>query len=84
MKIIYLQKFERDYRKMSEKIKNIAEKREKIFRKNPFDRRLKTHKLHGELSEFWSFSINYRYRVIFDFVDESTVRFYTIGKHDIY
>ena len=84
MKILYLQKFEREYRKLPPQIKDAAEEKEKIFRKNPFDSRLKTHKLHGELNEFWAFSINYQYRIIFDFADKNTVRFYTVGKHDIY
>ena len=69
---------------MPEKIKTLAEKKEKTFRKNPFDRRLKTHKLHGELNEFWAFSINFQYRIIFDFADENTVRFYSVGRHNIY
>lgn len=84
MKIIYLTKFAREYKKLPAEIKEMAEKKERIFRKNPFDTRLQTHKLHGELSDFWAFSINYQYRIIFDFADKNTVRFYSIGKHDIY
>ena len=84
MKIIYIEKFRKEYKKLPDKIKDIAEKKERVFRKNPFNSQLKTHKLHGELSEFWSFSINYQYRIIFDFADENTIRFYSVGRHDIY
>ncbi|MFH1769527.1 MAG: type II toxin-antitoxin system mRNA interferase toxin, RelE/StbE family [Parcubacteria group bacterium] len=84
MKILYLPRFAREYKKLPENIKKLAEKRETNFRKNPFNSILKTHKLHGELSEFWSFSINWEYRIIFDFADENTVRFYRIGTHDLY
>ncbi len=84
MKILYSRKFEKEYRKLPDKIKDIAEKKEKIFRKNPFDRQLKTHKLHGELGEFLVFSINYQYRIVFDFSDEKTARFYSVGGHDLY
>ncbi len=86
MKILYLPKFIRQYRKLPLKIKDLAEKKEKIFRKNPFDKILNVHKLHGELNSFWSFSIDYNYRIIFDFQDKSKkiVRFYFVGKHDIY
>lgn len=52
MRILYLPKFAKQYRKLPANIKNLAEEREKIFRKNPFDTRLKTHKLHGELKGF--------------------------------
>ncbi|OQX71039.1 hypothetical protein B6D52_02805 [Candidatus Parcubacteria bacterium 4484_255] len=86
MKILYLSKFEKQYKKLPTKIKDLAEKREKIFRRNPLDLILKTHRLHGRLNSFWAFSVNYEYRIIFDFVDKkkNIVRFYFIGKHDIY
>jgi len=84
MKIFYHSKFKQQFKKLPKEVKSLAIKKEKIFRINPFDLRLKTHKLHAELSEFWAFSINYRYRIIFDCADESTVRFYAVGKHDIY
>lgn len=84
MKILYHPKFAREYKKLSRKVKELAEEREKIFRKNPFDARLKTHKLQGALKEFWSFSLDYRYRIIFDFYDKNIVQFYSVGDHDIY
>lgn len=84
MKIIYLSKFAREYKKLPNEVKDLAEEKEKIFRKDPFDNRLKTHKLHGALKEYWSFSVNPKYRIIFSFQDEKVVRFYSVGKHDIY
>lgn len=84
MEILYLPRFAREYKKIPMHIKDLAEKKEKIFRKNPFDSRLKTHKLKGELSEFYSFSINQKYRIIFDIPDNNTARFYRIGTHDVY
>lgn len=84
MKIIYSPQFEREYRNLSNVIKGKTEKREKIFRANPFDKRLKTHKLEGRLAELWSFSIDYRYRIIFEFANEKTIIFHIIGDHSIY
>lgn len=84
MKIIYHPKFKKEYKKLPTKIKNLACKKEEIFRVNNFDHRLNTHKLHGGLADFWSFSVNYKYRIIFEFIDNDTVRFYAIGNHDIY
>ncbi len=84
MKILYIEKFKREYKRLPQNIKILAEKKEKIFRKDPFDKQLKTHKLHGVLKEFWAFSINYRYRIVFDFDDKNTARFYSVGDHDIY
>lgn len=67
MKIIYGPNFEKKYKKLPVNIKNIAIKQEAIFRKNPFNPKLKTHKLKGKLKEFFSFSIDYKYRIIFEF-----------------
>ena len=85
MEIIYSSKFAREYKKLPSNIKDIAEEQESIFRKDPFDSRLKTHKLKGKLSGFLSFSIGYKYRIIFEFAkDRKTVYFHTVGDHDIY
>lgn len=84
MQICYLPKFERQYKKLPHNIKELARVKEEIFRQNPFDERLKTHKLSGQLDGFWSFSIDYSNRIFFDFVKADLVRFYAIGKHDIY
>jgi addiction module RelE/StbE family toxin len=85
MKIIYTSKFAREYKKLPNEIKNIAERKEKIFRKNPFDPKLKTHKLKGRLSGFLSFSISRKYRIIFELTkDRKTAYFYSVGNHAIY
>lgn len=84
MQIIHSQKFAREYKKLPREIKIQAEKKEKIFRQNPFDPRLKTHKLSGKLKDFWSFSIGYKYRIIFEFKDKDIVHFHSAGNHDIY
>jgi len=85
MEIIYGSKFAREYKKLPSNIKDIAEEQESIFRKDPFDPKLKTHKLKGKLSGFLSFSIDYKYRVIFEFAkDKNTVYFHSVGDHDIY
>ena len=84
MVILYLPKFKREYKKLPARIQDLAENKEHIFRKNPFDPRLKTHRLRGALGDFWSFWVDYKNRIIFDFADQNTVRFYSIGDHDIY
>ena len=84
MKIIYSPTFKKSYKKLPKLVKLVAEKKENIFRENQFDKRLETHKLHGKLKDFLSFSINNEYRIIFEFVDGKTVHFHIIGKHDIY
>jgi len=84
MEIIYSPQFTRKYKKLPTKIKDLAEAREKIFRQNPRDDRLDTHKLHGKLKHFWSFSVDGKFRVIFEFGENGTIYFHSVGDHDIY
>jgi mRNA-degrading endonuclease YafQ of YafQ-DinJ toxin-antitoxin module len=52
-----------------------------LFIEDPFDPRLKTHKLSGQLKDLWSFSIAYDVRVVFFFEDQKAT-FVDIGDHD--
>ena len=53
-----------------------------IFQTNPFDPRLKTHRLSGQLKDLWNFSVDYDMRVVFSFIDPSRALFVDIGSHD--
>lgn len=64
-------------------LKFLAQK-EKIFLENPFDPRLKTHKLKGELSDFYSFSVSYHWRIVFHFEEGDVVVLDNIGTHEVY
>jgi len=77
-------KFERQYKKLSNNIKNVAKNKERIFRINPFDPRLDTHKLHGKDKDMWSFSVTRSYRIKFIFLAKVSILFLEIGTHDIY
>ncbi len=84
MKIHYSSKFAKEYKSLPKRIKLLAEKKEMIFRKNPFEPGLKTHKLSGKLKDYYSFSIDYQTRIIFEFRDKNSVWFHSVGTHEIY
>lgn len=84
MTISYTERFSKDYHKLPKNIKILAEKREDIFRNNPFNPSLKTHKLKGKLKKFYSFSISYQWRIVFHFKDKDTVVFHNVGTHEVY
>lgn len=54
------------------------------FERDPFDRSLKTHKLQGNLEDYWSFSMTYKIRVLFRFTEKNEALFYEVGSHSIY
>lgn len=85
MEIIYTSKFAREFKKLSLKIKQSAEEKEIIFRENPFDLILKTHKLHGKFKDFYAFSVDHGYRIIFEMSkDKKTFYFHSISDHSVY
>ncbi|OGZ32705.1 MAG: hypothetical protein A3H02_02970 [Candidatus Niyogibacteria bacterium RIFCSPLOWO2_12_FULL_41_13] len=77
-------RFDKSYKKLPREIKEKVKQKEKIFRENPFDPRLKTHKLHGKEKEALAFWINYYYRVKFIFLNDREVLFLDVGAHEIY
>jgi len=83
MKIYYHPRFKKSYKKLPPEIKRWAEAGEEIFQQNIFDPKLDTHKLHGKLKNFWSFSIDQKYRVLFEKIGKDVV-FLDVGNHDIY
>lgn len=77
-------RFDKNYKRLPKELKERAKSKEKIFRKDPFDPRLKTHKLSGKEKECWAFWIDYHYRIKFIFLDGDEVLFLDIGTHEIY
>lgn len=83
-KIHYTSRFIKDFRRISKDRQELAITREKIFRNNCFDPRLRTHKLTGALKDYWAFSVTYSDRVLFKFINDKEIIFYKIGSHEIY
>lgn len=85
IKITWDQGFKRIYKK---KVKNDQELKKgfwdavELFSKEPFDHRLRTHKLTGKLEGLWAFSVTFDCRVIFEFLDKNEVLLVDIGSHD--
>ena len=84
MKILYSSKFASKYKKLSPEVKLVMRKKQELFFKNPFDPKLKTHKLTGKLKYFWAFSIDNKHRIIFEFLGENVIQLHSVGTHDIY
>lgn len=79
--IEYTPEFERRYQELSKAVQRKAEKRERLFRRHPFEPVLKTEKLEPRAKEYWSFRIDRNYRIIFRFIDSNRVIFLTCGHH---
>lgn len=77
-------KFEAHKKRLSKKeLENLRE-RFIIFKNNPFDNRLRTHKLKGKLKDYWVFSVSYSDRLLFRFLSKDKIFLIDIGDHGIY
>jgi mRNA-degrading endonuclease YafQ of YafQ-DinJ toxin-antitoxin module len=83
--IVWDQGFKRVYKKkikQNDELKRRFWDTVKIFSRDPFDQKLKTHKLTGKLQGLWAFSVDYNCRVIFRFLGKNDVLLVDIGGHD--
>lgn len=84
MKVAYTPSFIRKYKKLSEPLKEETKEKISLFEKDPTHSFLKVHKLKGHLKNRWSFSINYEYRIVFQYLSKTEAIFLAIGNHDVY
>lgn len=62
-------------------VESIIETKLAILQNDPWDDRLKTHKLSGVLKNCLACNISYEYRLIF-YIKEGAIFLLTIGTHD--
>jgi len=82
--IHFTPRFLKSITRLPDPIQELAKKKDGWFRANPFDKRLHTHKLKGDLAGIWSYSVNREYRVLFRFINDEEVIYYDIGTHEVY
>jgi len=86
LKIHWNDRFKNKYQKWIIKhseLENIFKQRLELFSENPFNPILKTHCLSGILKGLWAWDINYKYRLVFKFVNGyKEAVFINIGTHD--
>jgi len=83
--IIYpTSQFKKSYKRLPNFIKKKAKEKDTIFRQQPFDSILDTHKLKGKLKSFWAYSVDKSYRVLFRFENKNKVIYFDIGTHEVY
>jgi mRNA-degrading endonuclease YafQ of YafQ-DinJ toxin-antitoxin module len=84
MKISYTPHFARLYGKLSGNLQDETDIALELFKNDPANVRLRVHKLNGRLADYWSFSVNYNYRVVFRYGGKNEALLTAIGNHDVY
>lgn len=76
--------FLRTLKKLPLLLQEEVKQRIKEFELNPEKASLKVHKLSGRLKGTWSFSVNYKYRIVLEFIDDHTAVLLDVGDHTVY
>lgn len=88
MKFAWTPKSVRAFKRLIRKNPNLRPLLEKTLlqlSEEPFHPSLRTHKLKGELDNVWSCSIDYKYRILFEFChnsEEEVILLLNLGTHD--
>jgi mRNA-degrading endonuclease RelE of RelBE toxin-antitoxin system len=45
---------------------------------------LKVHKLQGKLKNFYSFSVDFKHRIVFEYLSDTEVVLLAFGDHEVY
>jgi len=83
VRIYYSSRFEKSIKKLPGEIKELFIKKIGIFKEDQNQTSLKTHRLRGKLDQYYAFSVNYQYRVMFS-LEGDGVTLLDIGTHKIY
>lgn len=82
--IHYNEHFQKMFRKLPKKIQEKSCRIEVLFRNSPFYPSLRLHKLSGKLKDLWSISVDRKYRIVFEAMEDGNILFMSIGLHAIY
>ncbi len=84
MKLFYTSKFAREYKKLNTEIQDLVDGKIEIFRESSFSSKLRTHKLHGSLANYYAFSVTSKIRIIFRYGEKGEAYLHSVGDHGIY
>lgn len=81
MIVIYSKKFQRNYKKLPQKLQEQFKRRRNLFLENQFDPVLNNHQLHDPYAGCRSINVTGDYRAIFYHESPNVIRFIIIGTH---
>lgn len=79
--VIFHTSFKKQYKKLRTGEKRRADERLLLFQMNRLNPLLGLHPLVGHYAGFWSINVGGDLRAVFEYVNESTVRFVDIDTH---
>lgn len=83
IEIAYSPTFVKQYGNCEKELKEEIKEKINLLKNRNNHKHLKVHKLHGFKDRF-SFSVNYKFRIIFCWLNKKEVYLLVLGNHDIY
>lgn len=84
MIICYKPSFVRDFKKLPAELQEEVLEKVELFKDTENHKKLKVHKLKGRLGDYYSFSVTYSHRIVFEYESKNEIVFLAIGDHDVY
>ncbi len=82
--IYYKPSFVRQYKKLDEGLKNDVKRTIELLKVDPKNPLLKSHKLKRKLVGCWICSVNFSYRIIFEYEKALVITCLAVGDHEVY
>ena len=80
----YVPVFIKEFKKLEPSLQDEAIEKIELFKDRKNHKQLKVRKLKGRLKDRYSFSVNYKYRIVFMWLSKNKAVFLTIGDHSVY
>ncbi|MDP3770260.1 MAG: type II toxin-antitoxin system mRNA interferase toxin, RelE/StbE family [Candidatus Sungbacteria bacterium] len=84
MKIFFKPTFIRQFKQLDLGLQQEAAEKIELFKDKQNDKQLKVHQLHGRLARRYSFSVNYKIRIVFSYLSRNEAVLLAIGNHAVY
>ncbi len=84
MRVVFTPSFLREMKKAQSTLQEEAIEKIEMLKDAKNRRVLKVHKLKGPFRGCYGFSVNFKTRIIFEYIGKDEVVLHTIGNHSIY
>ncbi len=84
IRVAYKATFVRQFDKLETALQAEVLEKVALFQNTGHHRQIKVHKLHGRLKNCYSFSVNYRFRIVFEYLSKNEAALLAVGDHEVY
>lgn len=84
LKLIYAPVFVKQLKKIEPSLQEEVLEKIEFFKDKNNHKSLKVHKLHGKFNDCYGFSVNYKTRIVFEYLSKGEVALLALGAHDVY